>query len=189
MDRPAADPRLKFLLAFAAWSTLAFLPAWAVSHGWQRALAAVAGRVVAPRGSEVEFVDLQLFYPMDVAAFAALCLASGWETWAARARALVLGAPLMVLAELAALSAAMAALMAAGAGHGAGEAARLDSAVRLSDALIRATGLAFAAALWFVLLGRRTLAASRGAKRARAGQTIQLRAPSSASSWPSPQPA
>jgi len=166
MDRPTADPRLKFLLAFAAWSTLAFLPAWAVSHGWQHVLAGVAGRLVAPRGSEVEIVDLELYYPMDLAVFAALCLASGWEPWPRRGRALLLGAPLMVLAELGVLAVAMTAIMAAGA---AGEdAARRDSALRLADGLIRATGLAFAAALWFVLLGRGVIAGARTPSRQRA---------------------
>ncbi|MFN8586842.1 MAG: hypothetical protein U0704_03495 [Candidatus Eisenbacteria bacterium] len=166
MDRPALDLRLKFLLAFAAWATLTFLPAWLVSHGWQGAIAAVAGRIVAPPGSEIEFVDLELFYPMDVAAFVALCLASGWEPWPRRLRALALGAPLMVVAELVALAAAMGALMAAGAGGESQQA----SAMRLADGLIRGTGLAIAAALWFLLLGRGVLEFARtGARVAAAG--------------------
>nr|MBP8136636.1 hypothetical protein [Candidatus Eisenbacteria bacterium] len=124
MDRPAPDLRLKFLFAFAAWSTLTFLPAWVLSHGWQSALAVVAGRIAAPSGSEIEIVDLELFYPMDLAAFVALCLASSWEPWPRRFRALLLGAPLMVLAELMALTAAMMAIMAAGA---AGDAYQQES--------------------------------------------------------------
>ncbi len=166
MDRPAPDIRLKFLFAFAAWATLTFLPAWVLSHGWQNAVAAVAGRIVAPSGSEIEFVDLELFYPMDLAAFVALCLASSWEPWPRRVRALLIGAPLMVLAELIALSAAMGAILAAGGAAGAGgDAYQQDSAMRLADGLIRGTGLAFAAAVWFMLLGRGVLDVVRTGSR------------------------
>src|SRR5262249_15334573 len=72
---------LKFRLAFAGWATLAFVPAWAVSHAWQRLLGALAARFAAPPGSTLEMVDLELFYPVDVAVFVALCLASGWAPW------------------------------------------------------------------------------------------------------------
>jgi hypothetical protein len=75
-------------------------------------------------------------------------------------RALLLGTPLMVLAELVALALALAILMAA---NTVGTSvARQEEAARLADALIRVTGLAIAAALWFLVLGRERFGARSG---------------------------
>jgi len=152
MDRTSRPDGVRFLLAFAGWASLAFLPAWLVSHPWQSALGAIASRVAAPRGTTLEMVDLELFYPVDLAVFVALVVASGWATWRRRRRALLVGAPLMIVAELVALCVALGVLVAAN-GAGGTEAGR-DEAARLADALIRVTGLAIAGALWFALLGR-----------------------------------
>jgi len=80
--------------------------------------------------------------------FAALCLASGWTPWPRRLQAVLIGAPIMVISEIAALSLAMIALI------GAGDPVKQAEAGRLTDGLIRVTGLAVAAAVWFVVLGR-----------------------------------
>lgn len=150
---PASRPRsLTFLLVFAGWATLAFLPAWVVSRPWQHALAAVASRVVAPRGAEIEMIDLQLFYPLDLAVFVALCLASGVLPWPRRVRAMAIGAPVMIAGELLALCVSMGLLMAVSAPGTS--AARAEEAERMTDALLRVTGLALAAVVWFVLIGR-----------------------------------
>jgi hypothetical protein len=151
VDRTTRTGGLRFLLAFAGWATLAFFPAWWVSRAWQHALAAVAARLVAPSGTELEMLDLELFYPIDLAVFIALCVASGWTGWARRRRALLVGTPIMVLAELLALAAALAALLHAGATGGAAE---QSGAMRLADGLIRVTGLGVAAVTWYALLGR-----------------------------------
>ena len=165
---------MKFVLAFAGWATLLFLPAWAVGHAWQHALAAVAGRIVAPAGTSLEMVDLELFYPIDVAVFLALCLASAWAPWGARARAVALGVPALVLAELVTLSLTLVALLATN-GPDAGAAARGD-AQRLGDALVRVTGLAAAALAWFLLLGRAGARghAGGGAGRARGAAAVAI---------------
>jgi len=148
MDPATRSGGVKFLLAFAGWATLAFLPAWWLSHPWQNAIGVIASRIAAPRGAELEMVDLELFYPMDLGVFAALCLASGWTPWPRRLKAMLIGAPFMVIAEIAALSLAMIALI------GAGDPVKQAEAGRLTDGLIRVTGLAVAAAVWFVVLGR-----------------------------------
>jgi hypothetical protein len=165
MDRKAPAGGLRFLLAFAGWATLLFLPAWWLSHAWQQALAALASSLVALRGSQVEIVDIELFYPMDLAVFVALCLASGWASWSRRLRAMLVGAPLMVLAELAALTLALATVVGA---SGAGSTVpRQEEAARLADALIRVTGLAVAAAVWFLVLGRERFAMRSSGARSR----------------------
>ena len=76
---------MKFLLWLALWSVVAFVPAWFLLTPWQHALASIAGRLVAPPGAEIEFTDLQVYYPLDIGVFVALCLAS---TWAPRERRL-----------------------------------------------------------------------------------------------------
>jgi hypothetical protein len=150
MDRTTRPDGVRFVLAFAGWASLAFLPAWAVAHAWQHALASVAGRLVAPGGTELEMTDLQLFYPIDLGIFVALCLASGWAGWARRRTALLVGVPILVLAEVVALALALAVLLRAGPGGDAAQAA----AMRFVDGLIRVVGLGVAAVTWFALLGR-----------------------------------
>jgi hypothetical protein len=153
MDRSARTDGLRFLLTFAAWATVAFLPAWWASHPWQRVIGAIAARAAAPPGTELDILDLELFYPMDLAVFVALCLASGWASWRRRGRALLIGAPIVVLAEVVALTLSMAALLRAGT-----SAASQAEATRLADALVRMTGLGVAAGVWFVALGRQRFA-------------------------------
>ena len=151
MDQTSRSGGVKFLLAFAGWATLVFVPAWWVAHPWQHAIGAMASRIAAPRGAELEMIDLELFYPMDLGVFVALCLATLWTSWPRRLRAILIGTPIMVIAEIAALSLALAALL------GAGDPASQAEASRWTDAVIRITGLAVAAAVWFVVLGRTRL--------------------------------
>jgi len=153
MDQATRSGGVKFLLAFAGWATLVFIPAWWLAHPWQNAIGAIASRIAAPRGAELEMVDLELFYPMDLAVFVALCLASLWLPWRRRLQAMLIGAPVMVIAEIAALSLAIVAIL------GAGDPTKQAEAGRLTDGLIRVTGLAVAAAVWFVVLGRTRMGA------------------------------
>jgi hypothetical protein len=155
VDLASRGDGVKFLLAFALWATLLFVPAWWGAHAWQHALSAVATRLVAPPGSVIEMTDLELFYPVDLAVFLALCFASGWASWERRARAALLGAPPVIAAELVTLSLALVALLGA-SGPGV-DAAHRDEAGRLADGLIRVTGIAAALVAWFVLLGRERL--------------------------------
>ncbi|NOT34213.1 MAG: hypothetical protein HOP12_08605 [Candidatus Eisenbacteria bacterium] len=142
---------MKFLLAFAGWATLVFAPAWWLSKPWQAAIGAVAVRVVTPPGASLRITSLELFYPMDLAVFVALCLASGWASWARRGRGLLVGVPIMVVAEIAALALALASML--GARHAIAGSAEQAAAMRLTDSIIRVVGLAIAALVWFVVLG------------------------------------
>jgi hypothetical protein len=149
---------MKFLLLFTLWATLLFAPAWWLQQPWQQAIAAVAGRAAAPVGTHLEMVELELFYPFDVVVFAALCLASGWTGWTRRLRALALGLPCVVVAEVLALAYAFAAVLAASR---RGDAEALAGATRLADGLIRIIGLGVAAGVWFAVIGRERLAPGR----------------------------
>ena len=143
---------MKFLGLFLVWATLAFVAAWVVATPWQRVIAAVAGGVAAP-GSQIEWMDLELFYPFDVSVLIALCLASTWASWGARARALAVGVPVLIVVEILSLAIAMRILIAT-----TGEdPARTDAVQRLALGVIRITGLVAAAAIWTFVLGRERL--------------------------------
>ncbi len=137
-----------FLVRFAAWATLATVLAWTVQAPWERTIASIAARIAAPSGSEIEVVDLEVFYPYDLAVFTALCLASAWATWRLRGRAIAIGVPILVLLEIVALIASFRILM---------DARDPAAAERTFNGIIRMTGPVSAAALWLLFLGRERL--------------------------------
>jgi hypothetical protein len=140
---------VKALLRFLGWATLAFLVAWKLAPRYQLAIADLAGRIAAPRGAEIEWVDLELFFPFDLSIFVALCLASVWVGWRARLRSLGIGLLALVAIELLALVVGMKSMLAV-----AGQApARIEEVSRFVSSLIRFVGLVAAGAVWMVLLG------------------------------------
>jgi len=140
---------MKTLLRFAGWATLAFVLAWFVSHPYQRALAALAGRLVAAPGAEIEWVDLEIFFPYDLSVFAAFCLASNWVPWRTRFKALGVGGATLIVVELLTLVVVMKLLLAS-AGQPPEQA---DATQRFVVGVIRLTGLVAAACAWVYLLG------------------------------------
>ena len=74
---------MKSLLRFAFWATVMFALAWAIAGPWQHVIAAIAGRIAVGPGREVEWEDLELFFPYDLGVFVALCFASAWVGWKA----------------------------------------------------------------------------------------------------------
>jgi hypothetical protein len=156
------------MLRFAAWATLTFAAAWFIAHPYQRALAGLAGRLVAPPGTEIEWLDLEIFFPFDLSVYAALCLASTWTPWRVRLRALGIGLAALVVVELLTLIVVMK-VMLASAGQ---PAAQADATQRFVVGVIRLTGLVAAGCAWLYLLGwqrlpqfAQHLAARRGTTR------------------------
>jgi hypothetical protein len=147
---------MKFLLLLTLWATLLFIPAWYVQHPYQHVLAAAAGRIVAPPGSEIELVDIELFYPFDVSVFIALCLASIWQPARRRLRAVAIGTPVMVILELISVALAMGAILSIMSNPRITIAAA-EEVYRFATGVIRVTGLIAAAGVWFYLLGRERL--------------------------------
>lgn len=146
---------MKFLGLLVLWATLTFVPCYFASPVYQRAIAGVAGKIAAPRHGEIEWEDVEIFYPFDLGIFVALCLASAWAGWRARLRAAGVGVAFLIGIELLSLVLAIRVLLGAMA-PGTSE-ARGDEAFRLATGLIRVTGLIAAAAVWFALLGRQRL--------------------------------
>ncbi len=137
-----------FLLRFMVWATLAFIAAWHLHPMWEHAVAAIGARIAAPAGSEIEIVDLELFYPFDVGVFVALCLASAWAPRARRLGAAALGIPILFGVEVLSLVAALKVMMSS---------ADAEEAARFANAVIRVSGLVAACAAWLYLLGRERL--------------------------------
>lgn len=137
-----------FLLRFVLWATLTTVLAWWIQTPYERAIAGVAARVAAPRGSEIEILDLDVFYPYDLAVYAGLCLASAWAAWRTRGRALAIGLPALVVVEVLALVVSFRALM---------NAQNPAESERWFNGIVRASGPIASAALWMLLLGRQKL--------------------------------
>jgi hypothetical protein len=162
---------VRFFLAFLAWASVTFALSWAIALPYQHALAGIAGALAAPRGSEIEWVDLQLFFPFDLGVFVALCLATSWATWRQRGRVIALGVPILIVLEVIVLVFAMKAMLgtlAPGTPPG-----RVVEVQRWALGIIRVTGLVAAGAVWMGLLGRErvlealTLPAERTSQRRR----------------------
>jgi hypothetical protein len=144
---------MKFLLLLTLWATLLFVPSWIVTNQYQHAVAAAAAHLVAPRGSEIELVDVELFYPFDMSVFLALCLASSWVSIRRRLRAVAIGVPVMLVIELLSVVLAMEAMLMMMASPRATP-ADADQVGRFATGVIRMTGLVGAAGVWFYTLGR-----------------------------------
>jgi len=157
---------MKSLLRFAFWATVMFALAWAIAGPWQHVIAAIAGRIAVGPGREVEWEDLELFFPYDLGVFVALCFASAWVGWKARLRATGLGLIALVAVEIVTLVVAMRILLATA--HQPQSAA---DAARLVDGVIRLTGLAAGAAAWLLLLGWQRLPTFARALEQRAQRT------------------
>jgi hypothetical protein len=147
---------MRFLLLFVVWATLAFVPSWYAQHAYQGAITAMSGRLAAPRGSEIEFTDVEIFYPFDLGIFVGLCLASGWAAWRERLRAIGIGLPILIAVEVISLVVAIRVIYGAMAGGHSADAAG-EAAYRFATGIIRVNGLIAAAAVWLVLLGRQRL--------------------------------
>jgi len=145
---------VKFLLRFTVWATVAFVVAWQLHPVWERAVAAIGTRLAAPAHSEIEILDLELFYPFDVGVFVALCLASAWAPRARRLRAALIGIPILFAVEVVSLVAGLRILMSS---------ADADQAARFANAVFRVSGLVAASMAWLYLLGseRLSLATSK----------------------------
>ncbi len=144
---------MRLLLRLAGWATLTFVLAWGIAHPYQRIITIIAGWIAAPAGTEIEPVDLELFYPFDMSVFVALCLASNWVAWRERFRATALGLGAMLIVQLLTLVVVMK-VMLASAGQPATQA---EATQRLVIAIIRVTGLVAAGCVWAYVLGWRQL--------------------------------
>lgn len=139
---------MKAFLRFSGWATLMFAVTWLIATPYQHGIAGVASVIAAPN-AQIEWVDLQIFFPFDLSVYAALCLASSWASWPQRLRFLGIGIALLIGVEVVVLVIAMRSLMASGSASPAHAA----ETQRFVVGLIRVTGLVAAGATWTWFLG------------------------------------
>ena len=136
---------MSFLWRFVAWGAPAFLIAWLIQAPYEHWIGGLAAGLAAPRGAQIEILDLELFFPFDLGVFVALCLASSWAPRASRWKAIALGLPVLIVVEILVLFFSFKILMATGSS---------EYALRLVNGICRLEGLMAAAIVWGSFLAR-----------------------------------
>src|SRR5207237_3324416 len=89
---PGAEGRaMAWWARLAGWSALLAFPAWLLMPPYQRALASLAGLALEILGMRVQFEDVMVAAPFDLALFTAMCLATVRAPMRRRWRSLAIG--------------------------------------------------------------------------------------------------
>lgn len=131
----------------AGWSALMAFPCWFVMPHYQRMLAALTALALEAGGMRVQFEDVMVAAPFDLALFAAMCLASLRVPRRRRLRSLALGIPILVAGEVAVVVAVVLLTVASAASAPV-------STARVADYLGESIPWVNAAAVWLVLFGK-----------------------------------
>lgn len=92
---------MKLLLRFVGWCTVLAYPCWLVSPAYQRRVSAAVTGISAFFGLEFKIgAGLEVFAPMDLGLFVALCLASSAVSFRLRFRSVAFGLPLLAAMEV-----------------------------------------------------------------------------------------
>jgi hypothetical protein len=87
-------------LGFLAWSTVLGPACWLISPSYQQWLAALVRTASDLLGHRVRVHDLEVYAPVEIGVFAAMCLATSGATLAQRVRATLLGIPTLISLEV-----------------------------------------------------------------------------------------
>jgi hypothetical protein len=154
LSRSPSEPTTgRFFLRLVLWASLAFVACWPLRGAWQGFVGGAGAYLAAPRGTSIEITDMELFFPFDVGVYLALCLASTWAAWPRRARAMVIGVPVLVVLEIATVAISLRVMLGA---------SDPDAAARTVDSVTRICGLIAAVAVWLVALGGERLSLEFG---------------------------
>lgn len=115
---------------------------------YQKALGAVISGLISLFGWNVEFSEVALSAPFDLAVYAALCLASVHVSWRRRRRALALGIPLLIAGEVASAMLVLAVWMMTYRNP-----SELEASSNFTGRLLESIPWINATALWLALLG------------------------------------
>ena len=131
----------------AGWSALLAFPAWLLMPPYQRALASLAGLALEILGMRVQFEDVMVAAPFDLALFTAMCLATVRAPMRRRWRSLAIGIPVLVAGEVAVVVAVVLLTVAARSTAPAATA-------HVADYLGESIPWVNAAVAWLVLFGK-----------------------------------
>jgi hypothetical protein len=139
---------MRWIARFAGWVSLFAVPCWAIMGPYQRALGGLTAAIVSVAGLNVEFTEVALVAPFDLAVYGALCLASANVSWRRRRRALLVGVPILIAGEVACAVLVICVFMMT---YRVPEA--LQSSSRFTGHLLESIPWINASVLWLVLLG------------------------------------
>lgn len=144
---------MKFLLRFLLWGSGLFTVAWFVQHAWQDLLLSIVLPLVTPSGPHLERLIFSYpSFPIDLALFAALCLASPGISWEERGRALAKGLPWLLGVELIVTGVVARILVGYALAHR--DAATVEGAYTpMFFQLLRASGIGPPLLVWYAALG------------------------------------
>jgi hypothetical protein len=141
---------MAWMARVAGWSALLALPAWLLMPLYQQLLASLAGFTLATLGMKVQFEDVMVAAPFDLALFAAMCLASLRVSRRRRMRSLLIGGLALVAGEVLVV---VAVVLLTVAGRSSGHA----TTARIADHLGESIPWVAAALAWLVLFGKEEL--------------------------------
>lgn len=150
-----------WLARAAAWSAGLGLPAWLLMPFYQRMLASLAGLVLEIGGLRVRFEDVMVAAPLDLALYAAMCLASLRVPRPRRVRSLLTGGLVLVAGQVVVVVAVVLLTVAGQSGGG--------TTARIADHLGESIPWVNAALAWLILFGRDELPQPGGVPRKRLG--------------------
>jgi hypothetical protein len=156
---------MAWMARVAGLSALLALPAWLLMPFHQRLLASLAALVLATFGMKVQFEDVMVAAPFDLALFAAMCLASLRVPTRRRMRSLLIGTPVLVVGEVLVVVAVVLLTVAA---RSSGQA----TSARVADHLGESIPWVNAALAWLVLFGKDELPQPGEVRARRTGSII-----------------
>jgi hypothetical protein len=119
VDHPSAKTgsiMMNEWVRFLVWSSLLGPAGWMASGPYQQWLSAVVRALSAAMGHRIRINELEVYAPVEIGIFLAMCLATSGVRVASRMRAAVLGVPILILLEIAILLLASLPVMVGGAG-------------------------------------------------------------------------
>ena len=159
---------MKLILRTLLWATLLAFPCLWLTGPWQAALARMSELLLAFFRQSVSIDEVQVMAPFDIGLFVALCLATPGTQRGARRRALLLGIPIMIVAEIVVVALGIVPALFTG-----GTSDPDSRPARLGAYIIESVPWVSALVVWTALLGARHIgpalaAASRTARPGRA---------------------
>ena len=151
---------MKWLLRFIGWATVFAVPCFLLSRPWQGALGALATRIVALFGIQIDMQEVQIMAPFDLGIYLAMCLASRNAPALARRRAIERGGLIVVLLELMTVVGAVLLFFAMGSRREGS-----SPGLRFAETLIEFVPWASATAVWLAWLGNWELPAAVSGSR------------------------
>jgi hypothetical protein len=156
---------VKWVLRVLAYSTIFGIPCRLASGAYETALAKVCQAILVLTGIPVTLRNAEVFAPVDLGIFLALCLATTAAPWRGRGKALLMGSAVLVLLEI-------VQVIAGNYLHPANRPALPANAVAWLRYLLQSTFWIGPAMVWLLLLGHHQLRSAVTGRRVSAPEPV-----------------